>query len=213
MSLLRILVVSLALGCSGKGISVAQEASTPLQRIMVIAREAKLPLGIVLGADRSLCQAGTWPLPNRTADPIGDIGAIGRRYGYTLDGTGPPVLRNSVTVSEHLREGLRFRYSNFPSLRGTMPYLSATLAGWMLSEYGHAGGWAMSIGSAPGAEEFQLSASVGASTEEIADKIVSLSGGGIWIASDQGGDAANGLRLRAYSYADDLKFIQFVKCD
>lgn len=213
LSLARLLVLSLAADFFGCGLSPAQEASTPLQRIVVIARDARLPLGIVLGTDGALCRNDPWSPPKSLGDPLEEIAAITRRYGYTLDRTSPPVLRNLVTTSDHLREGLRYRYSSFPAMAGTMPLLSSNLWGWMVSGYGHARGYGASIGSAPDAEQVALPASAGLSTEEIAGEIVSLGGKGIWIASDRGGSAATGLKLRAESYADDLRDIQFLKCD
>jgi hypothetical protein len=208
------LVATLAFLFAGAGFCAcfAQVASTPLQKIAAIARDARLPLGIVLGTDRSLCSASTFPV-DIPSDPVSAIRLIGGHYGYVLDGTSPMVLRSPETSSRRLMAALRYRFPIFPAIHDTMPEMSAVLTGWVWISFGHASGWGASIGTTPGAERFSLPASVNATTEEIVGKMVSLSGKGVWIASDTGGNAVSGLRIGAYSYADDLKTVEHLKCD
>jgi hypothetical protein len=191
----------------------AQQKTTPLQRIVAIARDAKLPLGIVIGTDGLLCREDKLPLPGPSADPLAAIRSIAQPFGYEVSGTNPAIVRNTATASNHLRDALEFHLKNFPAMRATMPDLSATLSGWVQVGFDHTSGYAMSIGITPGAEKFSLPATPDGSVEQIADTIVFLGTKGVWIASENKGTPLNQVNIRAYSYKDDLQRIQSLKCD
>jgi hypothetical protein len=191
----------------------AQQRTTPLQRIVAIARDAKLPLGIVIGTDGLLCREDALPLPGPATDPLAAIRSIAGDFGYEVSGTNPAVVRNTATTSNHLRAGLDFRLTNFPAMHGSMPLLGATLSGWVQVGLDHTSGYAMSIGEKPGAEEFSLPAFPDASAEQIANTLILLGTKGLWIASDTAGTGVAVFQVHASSFADDLGYLPFIKCD
>lgn len=190
--------------------------ATPLQAIVAIGIQTKQPIGIEFGENpQRLCELHrSFDIKEDSADgalkkAISDTGyAVRAEDGVLL--VVPPDLANwQLSMLTHEYRG--FTGGARPT---TMAGLAAILTGWMQAEVGHVQGFGGSILHSTTAEELRLRAIPGASTEEIANQIVSLGSKGIWILRPTTANPAGAAdeEIRAYSYKDDIGTLHNLSC-
>jgi hypothetical protein len=154
--------------------------ATPLDLIRATGRQTRIPIGLVLGLDPSALEK-----PQRSYDLVGMTAQNAltealRDTGYSLrEEDGVHVLRaGDLTPSQE--NYLYLHYTNFQS-SGTMAEMAADLTGWMWTATHLASGYGGSILGSTNDERFTLEEMQSATTEEIANKIVSQGSKGMWI--------------------------------
>jgi hypothetical protein len=156
--------------------------ATPLDLIYAIGRQTRIPIGIALGLDASVLSK-----PTRSYD-LENVGArlalqeAIQDTGYMLEEENHVTVLVAGDLTARQQDLLTYAYSDFgPVSNQTMVELGAMLTGWMLGKIDHASGYGGSILESTNDERFSLKETPGATTEEIADSIVSLGSKGMWI--------------------------------
>lgn len=95
-----------------------------------------------------------------------------------------------------------------------MASLGTTLTGWMRMVLGHEQTFAASVFSSPNARGYSLSELRAASVEDVANRIVRLDGGGIWLLrlTNQNARGPQDDEVRVFSYVDDRDALESVQC-
>jgi len=164
--------------------------ATPLDLIRAAGRQTRIPIGLVLGLNPSRLEK-----PQRSYDLEGVTAqnalteAI-RDTGYSLrEDDGVQVLiAGDLTPSQ--KNILYLQYANFQS-SGTMAVMAANLTGWMWMATHPGSGYGGSTLGSTNDERFTLGEMPSATTEEIANKIVSQGSKGMWILRTAPNDTHN----------------------
>lgn len=182
----------------------------------VAARDAGVPAGIVLRKGSDICRergASAEPLPTV---PMQRLRMIADQYGYHVDESGPVLLVTPKDgAPEVVEEALQHRWERFPAQNSVMREMGMTLNGWISVVVDRQHGFAVASASNSEEEVVHLPASENLSSEEIADRIVSLGSKGFWTAWQglTGPDGSPGLvRLFTYSYRDDFVKTKRYEC-
>ena len=153
-----------------------------LDLIRATGIQSRRPIGVVLGKD-----------PNRLLKSIHSYDLVGvsaetalrkamEGTGYTLKEEGEVLVLTAGDLSPRQKELLLHRYNDFvPGKDQTMVGLGIFLSIWMRMAEDPKPGYGGSILTAVNDERFTLKEALPASTEEIANRIVSLGSKGMWI--------------------------------
>lgn len=191
----------------------AQEGESPLHRMARLAAASHLPVGIVLGLDRSLCGLANSAAPADESMGRAGLLSVARQYQLTASDSSPLVLSSTRQGSGHLEEALTHPYAKLPVFTGTMGSMGASLDGWLAVYVDHVKGYGMSWASATDAEQISTSPLTNASLEQLANQIVLSGSKGLWIAEEH--LPQEGLRtisLRIFSYHDDKYGLEHLQC-
>jgi hypothetical protein len=166
---------------AGSTVTFKCDRATPMDLIRATGRQTRIPMGIVLGKD-----ADALSKPMRSYDLEGVDARVAllkaiEGTGYSLKDEEHVTVLIAGDVTSRQEELLMHRYSNFESSNQTMVEMGANLTGWMLVEVDRAEGYGGSIPGSTNDERFTLDVASPASTEEIANRIVSLGSKGMWI--------------------------------
>jgi hypothetical protein len=213
----RLLILLMVAVVSGSG--AQQPPKDPMSVLMtmaVAARDAGVPAGIVLRKGTDLCResiTSTEPLPT---EPMQRLRTIADQYGYHVDESGPVLLVTPKDgAPEAVEEALQHRWERFPALHSVMREMGMILSGWMYTVADPKQYFAISSLSNSEEEVVHLPVSENLSSEEIANRIVSLGSKGFWTAwqDPPGRDGRPGLvRLFTYSYRDDFMNSRRYQC-
>lgn len=154
-----------------------------LSVLAAIGQKTQLPLGIIEGKDyQRLCRmSGSFDFTD--SDPTNAIRQVAARAGYTLTREGRTAVLTAPDLFVWQEKMLRYRFSAFPALRNvTMEYMGAQLTGWIQTEIGKAPGFGGSVMGSLDDRLLSLPPMHAVTASGIADRIVSLDHGGIWIA-------------------------------
>jgi len=154
--------------------------ATPLDLIRATGRQTRVPIGLVLGPDSSKLEK-----PQRSYD-LEEVSARDalteaiHGTGYVLREEGDVLVLVASDMTPYQESFLYLHYDGFlPS--GTMVEMAADLTGWMWVETHLAFGYGGSTLYSTNDERFTLEKIQSATTEEIANKIVSQGSKGMWI--------------------------------
>jgi hypothetical protein len=153
--------------------------ATPLDLIRATGRQTRIPIGVVLGKDPSLLsKPRRYDLEKVTArDAL--LEAI-RSTDYSIREEGGVLELIAGDLAPRQNGLLLLHYSNF-KLGGTLVEMGVFLTGWMWAVIRPGLGFMTSIAGSTNDEQFSGEAIPSATTEEIANKIVSLGSKGMWI--------------------------------
>jgi hypothetical protein len=155
--------------------------TSALAAIIDIGKVSHQPLGIVLGANASAFCASQQKVDIEDESALDAVARVVKPLKYSVATKQGVVVVEPDAIAQWLTAILEHRY-DFPALTGlTITSLGTRLDGWMKMEVGHAPGYAASTHHAPNAQRFDLGAMMSASTEEIADRIVSLGPKAVWM--------------------------------
>lgn len=196
-------------------ISYSSRGQSLMTAITAVSLLSHSPVGIVLGteSDRLCKTSATFDIVDSPPDEA--LGKITRLAGYTIsyqDGVSvllPPDLPDWESVA------LAHRFVSTPRQQDvTISGLGVTLTGWIQMDIGHIPTFAASVMSSPGDKNFNLPEMKNVTISQIANRIVTLPGGGIWILRPAVPVAKSVLdvELRSYSYADNPDQIQSLGC-
>jgi hypothetical protein len=155
--------------------------STPFELVTAVAQQTHVPIGIVLGQNPdTLHEPRSYDL--RSVDARSALLEAIRGTGYSLKEESGVLEIYAADLTPRQRDLLSHRYQNFASNpSSTMTELGVGLTIWMraVSDPDHgAGGSTLSSTSD---ETFTLGPIPSATTEEIANRIVTLGSKGMWI--------------------------------
>ena len=186
---------------------------SPLRAVLQLATENKLPLGISFGPQPLLCA-------KEHSFSI-NAGTIREAIAQSLVGTGYSVeLKDGVFVLSapditiHERTLLDYRFDKFSATQSTMSGAGALLAGYIMTVAEGASGFAGSVPYGQSAERFNI-VMYSATTTEIANRIVSEDGKGVWVfrpTRDAIPTSGNDTPIEVYSYRDNSEGIENLSC-
>lgn len=113
-----------------------------------------------------------------------------RDTGYSLTEVDGVLVLIAGDLTPSQKKLLYLQYANFQS-SGTMAVMAANLTGWMWTATHPASGYGGSILGSTNGEHFTLKEMQSATTEEIANKIVSQGSKGMWILRTAPNDTHN----------------------
>lgn len=154
--------------------------AAPLDLIRATGRQTRIPIGLVLGLDPSMLEK-----PQRYYDLEGVTAqnalteAI-RDTGYSLREEDGVLVLIAGDLTPRQTSLLYLQYANFQA-SGSMVVMAANLTGWMWTATHPVSGYGGSILGSTNDERFTLKEMQSATTEEIANKIVSQGSKGMWI--------------------------------
>lgn len=189
--------------------------ASPLNAIAAVGLQTHTPIGIVFGQHKeTLCdKKHSFSFKDQT--PRDALVRAVAGTGYSVRERSGVFVITAPGIPNRQRKLLKHRYRIFNAEEEmTMAELGAQLTGWMWVEVEGAKGYGGSIMSSPSAEQLKLGVMKFASTEEIANRIVSLGSKGIWLFRPNNSKASSpmGESITTYSYHDDTFAIQTLRC-
>jgi hypothetical protein len=181
--------------------------ATPLELIRAVGFQTRLPIGLVLGRDLDALSKTkhSYDLDNADARPA-LLKAI-EGTGYSIENENQVVVIIAGDLAPRQRDLLAHRYSNFrTNLDGTMVDFGTTLEMWMRDAVAvdPKRGYGMSILGSTNDERFALRVPHLATTEEIANQIVSQGSRGMWVftvsASTPTDGSADSINIEPYQH-------------
>jgi len=197
---------------SNQDLPVSLNASkiTPLQGILRIAAENRIPVGIVLGTHPLLCgsrkdfnirEAGAW-------DAFEEVVA-GTGYEVTFE-DGVFVIRAPDTTAHEL-ELLDHQFGRFRTTKDTISGAGGLLAGYILTVEGASGFGGDNLFS-PDEPTFTIDMQ-GATAEQIANRIVTSGGKGVWVFRPTPQGSTTTLAIRAFAYGWEKSELDQADCE
>jgi len=166
---------------SSSRITLHLSQPSALAAIIDIGKESHQPIGIVLATNATTFCTPQQRLDIEDESPLDAVARMVKPLKYSVAMKQRVLVVEPNTSPQWLTAILEHQY-NFPALTGlTITSLGTRLDGWMKMEVGHAPGYAASTHHAPNAQRFDFGAMKSASTEEIANRIVSLGPTGLWM--------------------------------
>jgi hypothetical protein len=158
------------------------DRATPLDLIRAIGRQSRLPIGVVLGEDKDALSKPVHSYDLERVDVRAALEKAIEGTGYSLREENEAIEVIAGDLTPRQWQLLTHHYSGFnPGPNRTMVELGVALTMWMRAETGPMTAFASSIFTSTNDERFTLAGASTATTEEIADKIVSLGSKGMWI--------------------------------
>jgi hypothetical protein len=181
-----------------------------------LAAQTKQPIGIELGEySGTLCEERR-PFDIRDRSPQHALVDALSGTRYSLRKADGIYLIVAPDLTSWQRDTLDYRYDYFPGNRPTtMADLGARLTGWMEMEIGHVPGFAASVLHSPSSQNVEMGNVSRESTEEIADRIVTLDGKGLWIFRGTAAHPTSAAdeEITVYSYTDDVASLNKLSCN
>jgi hypothetical protein len=152
-----------------------------MSAIGAIGHQAHFPIGIIVGKDYGrLCRlSGSFDF--KGSDPRDALRKVAEQAGYTLTGESGPQVLIASDIAPWQQDVLNYKLTASPGIKNeTMAYMGTVLTGWIqmaIAKRGFAG----SVLSSLTDRQLSLPPMRSVSIQEIADRIVSLDEGGIWI--------------------------------
>jgi len=192
-------VFALSLGFGVQASAQLQDPSKPLSSItfiakkataydliLAVARQSRVPIGIVVGQDQKALFGTTRAYKVKEEAPREALMEATVGTGYSLEEVGGVFVFSAGDLTSRQYQLLTHSYENFGSnAPQTMALLSATLNMWLKfasdEETGQRAGYGGSILGSLDDEEFVIKPLPSANTEQIANRIVTLGSKGMWI--------------------------------
>ncbi|HEX5233877.1 MAG TPA: hypothetical protein VFW25_00960 [Silvibacterium sp.] len=187
--------------------------ATPLDLIRATGQQTRFPIGVVLGEDLDALSkpVRSYDLENVNArDAL--LEAI-QGTTFSLREENHVAILFGGDITRRQQQLLMHRYAYFnPSQGATTVELGAYLNEWMWAAINPAQGSLSSIGGSLNDERFTLTPMKEATTEEIANRIVSLGSKGMWIfrvAAFHPTDAsADQIEVESYQHYSNRPYIE-----
>lgn len=167
---------------NGSRVTFQCDRATPMDLIRASGQQTRMPIGIVLGQDLN---ALSKPVRSYNLKDVSARDALLEAIqgtGYSLREEDHVTVLFAGDITSRQMQLLKHEYSDFGSEQSaTMAELGAGLNGWMWAEVDPVRGYGASIQGSMNDERFILEPIKDATTEEIANRIVSLGSKGMWI--------------------------------
>jgi len=174
--------------------------------ITAISLQSRSPVGIVLGADyKRLCETRA-TLTIRDSNPRDALEQFARLSGYSVSDKDGVLVLLPPDLPSWESDTMDHRFELYPRQQNaSMASLGVNLTAWIQMVIGHETTFAASIMSAPGVKTYTFNEMKNATISDIANRIVKLPGGGIWILRPDvpHPSSALDLEVRVFSYLDD----------
>jgi hypothetical protein len=185
------------------------EHATPLQLIQATGRQTRAPIGIVLGQDPTLLSKTRRTYNFEEVDTRFALLEAIAGTGYSLRESNQVLVLVAGDLTSRQQQMLDHEYPDFKSgSQQTMVELGVQLTMWMRAEIDGEAGFAGSILGATNDERFTFGATPPSTTEEIANRIVSLGSKGMWIlttdAFDRTSEWTDGVAIEPYQHYSNL---------
>jgi hypothetical protein len=155
---------------------------TPLVAIREIGLQSHAPIGIVIGPNQSALCAGRVSFALHEVTPRDALEEAVRSTNYSVEEQDGIILLMAPDINGHQRTLLTHRFKEFQTgTKQTMHGISAQLTGSLWMEVDGASGYGGSILDSTTAYTINLPLLEGVTTEQIADRIVTIPPGGMWI--------------------------------
>jgi hypothetical protein len=179
--------------------------ATPLELIRATGYQTRIPIGLVLGRDRNALSKIKHSYNLQGVDAMAALREATKGTGYSLKEENHVFILRAGDVTPRQQQILGFQYSDFkPGTDQTMVALGETLTMWMRALLDPKTGFAMEILSSTNEERFSVSIPQGATTEEIANRIVILGSRGMWIlrasATSPSGSLTDRVEIEPYQH-------------
>ena len=167
---------------SGAKVTFKCKEATPLDLIRATAFQTRIPIGLTMGRDRSVLEETKRAFDLQGVDARSALLDALRDTDYTIKEENLVFVLTAGDLTARQRDLLAHLYSDFKSeSNSTMVELGVSLTMWMRAAIDPQRGSMASIGGSTNDEHFTLEAIPSATTEEIANRIVSLGSRGMWI--------------------------------
>jgi hypothetical protein len=181
------------------------DRATPLDLIRAIGRQTRIPMGVVLGEDLGVLSKSSRSYDLEKVDARFALLEAIRGTDYSLEEENPVMVLMAGDLTPRQREPLTFSFSGFrPGSNRTMVELGVFLTERMRAAIDPDHGFGGSVGSSTNDERFTMEGTPAATTEEIANRIVSLGSKGMWIfrahASPASGASTDEILIEPYQH-------------
>ncbi len=200
---------------SQRTFDVTVDRLTPIQALIQFGMENHVPMGIVLGSTQALCgEPRKLSLKRATIRQVTRELLAGSDYSASIEDGVVVVKPNDMP--ETSGRILTIKHERFGGMKTTMQGLGILLAA-SIHQYLHpTEGFAGNIMSGADAENVPPFVLSNATTEQIADHIVTLEGKGAWILfppRDEAAEASNNAPpFHIYGYSDDRQALSRLSC-
>jgi hypothetical protein len=181
--------------------------ATPLELIRAVGFQTRLPIGLVSGRDLDALSKTKHSYDLDNADARSSLLKAIEGTGYSIKNEDEVLVIIAGDLAPRQRDLLAHQYSNFrTNLDGTMVEFGMTLEMWMRDAVAvdPKRGYGMSILGSTNDERFALRVPHLATTEEIANQIVSQGSRGMWVfrvsASSPTDGSADSIDIEPYQH-------------
>jgi hypothetical protein len=168
----------------GSKVTFQCERATPLDLIRAVGRQTRMPLGIVLGSDPDTLSKSSRSFDLEQVDAMFALRKAIQDTGYSLKEESQAIVLTAGDLSPRQKSLLALRYSvPRPAHKTSMIELSFELTMRMRNamDPDSRHGFGASVSTSSNEEQFMLEEALAGTTEQMADKIVSLGSQGLWI--------------------------------
>lgn len=186
----------------------------PLDAVLHIAALYRIPLGIAFGTHPLLCSESR-PTTIRAGNFLDALSQAVAGSGYTATHHGDAYILVAPDLTEHERKVLGHRFDRFSATDSTMSDAGQLLAGYIITSIDGKQGFIVSSLIGPPLKTFTIRMQ-GASTAEIANRIVSQDGKGIWMLRPIPQSTSNAESepfIQILPYSANLAEVQRVSCE
>jgi hypothetical protein len=186
----------------------------PLNAVLRIAQENRIPIGIVFGNRPLLCsEERPTSIHAKTLLEAFSQAIAGTGYTAIRDGEAYVLIAPDATV--HEQQVLNYRFDRFSATDSTMNDAGQLLAGYIRTTIEGAQGFVTSSPVGALSKTFTIRTEW-ATTKEIANRIVSQNGKGVWILRptyESGLKPRSQSSIRIYAYSEDAAELDRVSCE
>jgi hypothetical protein len=146
--------------------------ATPLDLTRAIGRQTRLPIGVVLGAYPRALSGVQHSYNLQNVDATQALRKAIDGAGYSLKKEGAVRVLLAADLAPRQKKALNYRFSNFPPGSQSMAMFALTLTTWIKAAMDNMGTGASIFGSTND-EQIRIPHMQSATTEEIANRVVS----------------------------------------
>jgi hypothetical protein len=190
------------------------DRATPLEVIRAVGFQTRIPIGVVLGRDLDALSKTTHAYDLENVDAKFALSKAIEGTGYSIKDEDHVVVIVADDLTARQRDLLVHQYSNFGLgfTHETMVSLGMVLTGWMRQAVDPTRGYGASILTSLNEEQLKLDVAPIATTEEIANQIVSEGSKGMWIFKAEGsfpsGESTDEIDIQPYQHYSNKAIVQ-----
>ena len=187
--------------------------ASPLDLIRTTGRQTRIPIGVVLGQEPGVLSKPRRSYDLENVDARSALLEAIQDTGYSLIEENHVLVLIADDLTARQQRLLTQPYSDFGrGSNSTMVELGVSLTMWMRNAIDPMDGYAASIGGSTNDERFTLAEPLSGTTEEIANRIVSLGSKGMWIfradPSPHSGESTDQVEIEPYQHYSNRVSIQ-----
>ena len=198
---------------------LAQDINPPeqvnvLRKILAIASDKRVALGILMSTTRDLCSNVQRAASDDALPASEQIAKLAGLVHYKVIFEEGVVVLAPDHISKRLQTASETKFDRFPTLDGSMSEMGDVLQGWISVRDDRARGFAIDSLAGSDPERYTLPSMQPVSPRSIANRIVTFPARGVWILSEQQATHKKPpkIGLQIYSYRKDLSALERVTC-